>query len=127
MNTLENPELKINVAIPGENTQKFVDMDTRYLATSTKTFPVAARKGKGMWVQDMDGNTILDFTNGMVGGTGHCHPKVVEAIREQAGLFLHAQANIVVHKPMLQLVEELRKIVLPSIDSFFFLLLFFIT
>ena len=52
--------------------------------------------------------------------TGHCHPKVVEAIREQAGLFLHAQANIVIHKPMLQLIEELRKIVPSSIDSFFF-------
>ncbi len=52
--------------------------------------------------------------------TGHCHPKVVEAIREQAGLFLHAQANIVIHKPMLQLIEELRKIVPFSIDSFFF-------
>ena len=52
--------------------------------------------------------------------TGHCHPKVVEAIREQAGLFLHAQANIVIHKPMLQLIEELRKIVPPSIDGFFF-------
>jgi len=55
-----------------------------------------------------------------VTNTGHCHPKVVEAIREQAGLFLHAQANIVIHKPMLQLVEELRKVVPPSIDSFFF-------
>ena len=64
---------------------------------------------------------LLDFTSGIgVTNTGHCHPKVVEAIREQAGLFLHAQANIVIHKPMLQLVEELRKIVPPSIDSFFF-------
>jgi 4-aminobutyrate aminotransferase len=45
---------------------------------------------------------------------------VVEAIREQAGLFLHAQANIVVHQPMLRLIEELRTIVPPSIDGFFF-------
>ncbi|MFN8403162.1 MAG: aminotransferase class III-fold pyridoxal phosphate-dependent enzyme, partial [Anaerolineales bacterium] len=55
-----------------------------------------------------------------VTNTGHCHPKVVEAIREQAGNFIHAQANIVIHKPMLQLVEELRKISPPSIDSFYF-------
>ncbi len=55
-----------------------------------------------------------------VTNTGHCHPKVVEAIREQAGNFLHAQANIVIHKPMLQLIEELRKIVPPSMDGFFF-------
>jgi 4-aminobutyrate aminotransferase len=44
----------------------------------------------------------------------------VEAIRAQAGLFLHAQANIVVHQPMLQLIAELREIVHPSIDAFFF-------
>ncbi len=59
------------------------------------------------------------FANGVT-NTGHCHPKVVEAIREQAGLFLHAQANLVIHKPMLQLIEELRTIAPPSIDSFFF-------
>jgi 4-aminobutyrate aminotransferase len=44
----------------------------------------------------------------------------VEAIRAQAGNFIHAQANIVIHKPMLQLIEELRKITPPSIDSYFF-------
>jgi 4-aminobutyrate aminotransferase len=41
-------------------------------------------------------------------------------VREQAGLFLHAQANIFVHQPMLQLVAELRQIVPAPIDSFFF-------
>jgi len=44
----------------------------------------------------------------------------VAAIRQQAGSFLHAQANIVIHKPMLELIEELRKIVPASIDGFFF-------
>ncbi len=59
---------------------------------------------------------LLDFTCGIgVTNTGHCHPKVVEAIREQAGLFLHAQVNIVIHKPMLQLIEELRQIA-PALD-----------
>ena len=67
-----------------------------------------------------DGRRLLDFTCGIgVTNTGHCHPKVVEAIREQAGLFLHAQANIVIHKPMLRLIEELRLIVPPSMDGFF--------
>jgi 4-aminobutyrate aminotransferase len=45
---------------------------------------------------------------------------VVEAIREQAGKFLHAQANIIIHKPMMQLIEELRTVVPPSVDGFFF-------
>ena len=87
----------------------------------SRIFNLVAERAEGSYIYTDDGRTMLDFTSGIgVTNTGHCHPKVVEAIREQAGLFLHAQANIVVHKPMLQLIEELRKIVPPSIDSFFF-------
>ncbi|MDP1713992.1 MAG: aminotransferase class III-fold pyridoxal phosphate-dependent enzyme [Anaerolineales bacterium] len=87
----------------------------------SRIFNFVADHAEGSYIYTADGKKLLDFTSGIgVTNTGHCHPKVVEAIREQAGLFLHAQANIVVHKPMLQLIEELRKIVPPSIDSFFF-------
>jgi 4-aminobutyrate aminotransferase len=87
----------------------------------TRIFPIVAERAEGCYIHAVDGKKYLDFTCGIgVTNTGHCHPKVVEAIREQAGLFLHAQANIVVHKPMLQLIEELRKVVHPSIDGFFF-------
>jgi 4-aminobutyrate aminotransferase len=84
-------------------------------------FQLCCRPCRRAYIYTDDGKKLLDFTSGIgVTNTGHCHPKVVEAIREQAGSFLHAQANIVIHKPMLQLIEELRKIVPPSIDSFFF-------
>jgi len=87
----------------------------------TRIFPIVAEKAEGCYIQAVDGRKYLDFTCGIgVTNTGHCHPKVVEAIREQAGLFIHAQANIVVHQPMLRLIEELRPVVPPSIDSFFF-------
>jgi len=87
----------------------------------SRIFNFVAERAEGSYIYTDDGKKLLDFTSGIgVTNTGHCHPKVVEAIREQAGLFLHAQANIVVHKPMLQLIEELRKIVPESIDSFFF-------
>ena len=87
----------------------------------SRIFSFVAERAEGSYIYTEDGRKILDFTCGIgVTNTGHCHPKVVEAIREQAGLFLHAQANIVIHKPMLQLIEELRKIVPSSIDSFFF-------
>lgn len=52
--------------------------------------------------------------------TGHCHPRVVKAIQEQAKLLLHGQINIVVHEPILDLIAELRKIVPDSMDGFFF-------
>jgi 4-aminobutyrate aminotransferase len=87
----------------------------------SRIFPIVAERAEGCYIFAEDGKKYLDFTSGIgVTNTGHCHPKVVAAIREQAGLFLHAQANIVVHKPMLQLIEELRTVVPPSIDGFFF-------
>jgi 4-aminobutyrate aminotransferase len=87
----------------------------------TRIFPIRAERAEGCYIYTEDGKKYLDFTCGIgVTNTGHCHPKVVAAIREQAGLFLHAQANIVVHRPMLELIAELRQVVNPAIDGFFF-------
>ncbi len=87
----------------------------------SRIFNFVADRAEGSYIYTDDGRKFLDFTCGIgVTNTGHCHPKVVEAIREQAGNFIHAQANIVIHKPMLQLIEELRKITPASIDSYYF-------
>ena len=72
----------------------------------SRIFNIVADRAEGAYIYTEDGRKLLDFTCGIgVTNTGHCHPKVVEAIREQAGSFLHAQANIIIHKPMLQLIE----------------------
>jgi 4-aminobutyrate aminotransferase len=82
---------------------------------------IIAERGEGCKIYGTDGKVYLDFTCGIgVTSTGHCHPKVVAAIREQAGLLLHGQINIIRHKPILELVEELRPIVPANIDGFFF-------
>lgn len=87
----------------------------------SRIFNFVADRAEGSYIYTDDGRKFLDFTCGIgVANTGHCHPKVVEAIRAQAGNFIHAQANIIIHKPMLQLIEELRKITPPSIDSYYF-------
>ncbi|MDI6868117.1 MAG: acetyl ornithine aminotransferase family protein [Coprothermobacterota bacterium] len=86
MRLTEGP--KISVPIPGKETQRIVAMDDKYLATGTKGSPVAIKWGRGVRFEDVDGNLFLDFTNGMVAGTGHCHPKVVQAIKDQAEKFL---------------------------------------
>lgn len=58
-----------------------------------------AERAEGAYIYTDDGRKLLDFTSGIgVTNAGHCHPKVVEAIHEQAGLFLHAQVNIVILK-----------------------------
>ena len=78
-------------------------------------------RGQGSYLYTTDGRQMLDFTCGIgVTNTGHCHPRVVKAVQEQAGLLLHGQANIVIHKPMLALIEELKQIVPDHLDGFFF-------
>jgi 4-aminobutyrate aminotransferase len=82
---------------------------------------IVAERGEGCYIYGQDGQTYLDFTCGIaVTNTGHCHPRVVEAVRAQAGKLLHGQANIIWHKPLLELIEELRTIVPPTLDGFFF-------
>ncbi len=82
---------------------------------------ILAERAEGAYIYDQDGSRYLDFTSGIgVTNTGHCHQSVVRAIQEQAAKLLHGQVNIVFHKPLLELVDELRPIVPQSLDTFFF-------
>ncbi|MEX0768608.1 MAG: aminotransferase class III-fold pyridoxal phosphate-dependent enzyme [Microthrixaceae bacterium] len=78
-------------------------------------------QGNGCWVTTTSGEEYLDFTGGIaVVSTGHCHPHVVEAIREQAGRFIHAQVNCYRHDLLEPLAERLTQITPDGIDTFFF-------
>jgi len=83
---------------------------------------LVVERGEGPYLYSSDGQRYLDFTCGIgVTSTGHAHPKVVKAIQEQAARLIHGQVNIVYHKPMIELVEEMLTIMPdPSLDSFFF-------
>jgi 4-aminobutyrate aminotransferase len=82
---------------------------------------IVVERGAGAYLYDIDGRRYLDFTCGIgVTNTGHCHPRVVAAVQEQAARLLHAQANILYHQPMLRLIAALREVVPPALDSFFF-------
>lgn len=83
--------------------------------------PIVASRAEGCYVYDQDGTRYIDFTCGIgVTNTGHCHPRVVEAVQKQAGLLLHGQVNIIVHEPILELIAELKTIFPPEMDGFFF-------
>ncbi|MCP4544156.1 MAG: aminotransferase class III-fold pyridoxal phosphate-dependent enzyme [Chloroflexi bacterium] len=87
----------------------------------TRYTPIVAERAEGAYVYDQDGTRYLDFTCGIgVTNTGHCHPKVVQAVQEQAAKLLHGQANIIFHPPLVELTEELRAVVPEGLDSFFF-------
>jgi 4-aminobutyrate aminotransferase len=78
-------------------------------------------KGEGAYLWDADGNQYLDFTCGIgVTATGHCHPRVVKAVQEQAAKLIFGQMNIVIPPTTVALAEELNKITPPQINRFFF-------
>jgi 4-aminobutyrate aminotransferase len=82
------PEIKVTP--PGPKGQEIIDMDNRYIATTTKTSPVAVNRALGAMVWGVDGNRYLDFTSGIgVTNTGHCHPRVVKAVQDQAAKLMH--------------------------------------
>jgi 4-aminobutyrate aminotransferase len=75
----------------------------------------------GSWIYGTDGREYLDFTTGIgVTSTGHCHPKVVAAAREQVGKIIHAQYTTVMHKPLLELTEKLGEVLPTGLDSVFY-------
>ncbi|MGE2729587.1 aspartate aminotransferase family protein [Mycolicibacterium vaccae] len=83
--------------------------------------PVVVDHAKGSWIYGTDGEAYLDFTTGIgVTSTGHCHPKVVEAAREQAGKIIHAQYTTVMHQPLLALTEKLGEKLPDGLDSVFY-------
>jgi 4-aminobutyrate aminotransferase len=68
-------------------------------------------RGEGSWLISRDGERYLDYSSGIgVANTGHAHPRVVEAIREQAAKLLHGQQNIVFHEPGLRLYDRLQRL-----------------
>jgi 4-aminobutyrate aminotransferase len=77
--------------------------------------------GRGCVITTTDGEEYLDFTSGIaVTSTGHCHPKVVAAIAEQAGRLIHAQVNIYRHGLLERLGARLAEVCPEPIDTFFF-------
>ena len=77
--------------------------------------------GRGCVITTTAGEDYLDFTSGIaVTSTGHCHPKVVAAIAEQAGRFIHAQVNIYRHDLLERLAARLAGVCPEPIDTFFF-------
>jgi len=102
---------KMRTPPPGPNAKALVERDTAILATSTKTSPIVAKRGSGMYVEDLDGNLLMDFTSGIgVLNTGHCHPKVVNAIRKQVGDLMHFAGTDFYYEAQVQLAEELVKL-----------------
>jgi 4-aminobutyrate aminotransferase len=96
-------------------------MDSHLADVWFKLTDLQVATGSGATITTTDGVDYLDLTAGIgVVNTGHCHPAVVEAVREQAGRFLHAQVNCYRHDRLEPLGARLAGITPPGIEKFFF-------
>jgi 4-aminobutyrate aminotransferase len=82
------PDVKIEP--PGPAAREIIAKDDSYVATTTKSLPIVARRARGLAVEDVDGNMFLDFSSGIsVLNVGHCHPRIVEAVKKQSAELMH--------------------------------------
>jgi 4-aminobutyrate aminotransferase len=86
MNAIENPMPHIRTELPGPRARALLERDALVVSPSyPRDYPFVMSHGRGAEVWDVDGNRFLDFAAGIaVCSTGHSHPRVVEAIRNDA-------------------------------------------
>jgi 4-aminobutyrate aminotransferase len=102
----------IKTSLPGPNAARVVEGDSRYVSPSyTRSYPMVAKRGRGVRVEDVDGNEFLDFAAGIATvSTGHCHPEVVTAIQHQAAELIHMSGTDFYYESMVTLAERLSRI-----------------
>lgn len=94
--------------LPGPKAQEILRRDAQVISGSyPRAYPFVMDHGNGTEVWDVDGNRFLDFAAGIaVASTGHSHPKVVQAIKDQADKFLHISSDFY-HPIWVDLAESL--------------------
>lgn len=102
----------IRTQLPGPRAAALIELDSCYVSPSyTRAYPLVAEQAEGLWVTDPDGNTFLDLTAGIaVCATGHCHPRVVEAIVHQAQQLLHMSGTDFYYTPQIVLAQKLARL-----------------
>jgi len=103
---------RIKTQLPGPNARRVLEADARLISPSyTRSYPLVAKRGRGVMIEDVDGNEFLDFSAGIaVVSTGHCHPDVVAAIQKQAGELIHMSGTDFYYESMTTLAERLSKV-----------------
>ena len=79
--------IQIKTELPGPKAKAIVEQARKHEpACVSEQVPLVWQRARGVWIDDVDGNRFLDFCSGvLVTNIGHCHPKYVAAVREQAG------------------------------------------
>ncbi len=108
--------------VPGPKAKAIIERDAKVVSPSyPRVADFVMDHGKGTEVWDVDGNRYLDFIAGIaVNATGHSHPKVVQAIKDQADKFLHISSDYY-HSQWVTLSERLNSIAPFNEDAVSFL------
>ncbi|NDJ85732.1 MAG: acetyl ornithine aminotransferase family protein [Chloroflexi bacterium] len=107
----------------GPKTEEYLQRDAKVISPSyTRDYPFVMSHGKGAEVWDVDGGRFIDLTTGIaVNATGHAHPKVVQAIKDQAEKFIHMAGTDFYYGPQTELAERLAGIAPFAEDARIFL------
>jgi 4-aminobutyrate aminotransferase len=99
----------VRTPLPGPRAKELIESDERVSSPSyTRAYPLAVKRGFGAVIEDLDGNRFLDFTAGIaVCSTGHCHPRIVNAISRQAQQLIHMSGTDFYYAPQRDLARKL--------------------
>ncbi len=103
---------RVSTDIPGPKTREMLSLREKYIPKGVyETAPIVVKRAKGPLIEDLDGNTFLDFTAGIaVVNAGHTPPEVVEAIKNQAEKLLHSCIHVASYETYLLLAKKLTEI-----------------
>ncbi|MCW4049437.1 MAG: aspartate aminotransferase family protein [Candidatus Bathyarchaeota archaeon] len=98
--------------IPGPKSKALIDSRNKYVPPGVYLVqPVSIAKSKGSLMEDVDGNTLIDFTSGIgVTSLGHCTDEIVQTISDQAGKLIHSCIHVVNYEPYVKLAKTLTEI-----------------
>ncbi len=101
--------IEIRTEIPGPLSRQLLGRAESAVAGPLQVYlPIFADRALNATITDVDGNTFIDFAGGVgVVNVGHCHPRVVEAIQEQAARFIHTDFTVVPYASYVELAERL--------------------
>ncbi len=99
----------VKTSLPGPAAEALLKRDAQFVSPSyTRVYPLVVARGSGAVIEDVDGNRFLDLTAGIaVTSTGHCHPEIVAAIKDQAEKLIHMSGTDFYYKPQIDLAQRL--------------------
>jgi acetylornithine/N-succinyldiaminopimelate aminotransferase len=104
--------------LPMKTFEQIAELEKRYLLGTYNRYPIVLTRGKGVFLYDIEDRRYLDFVSGLgVNALGHAHPRIVKAIRDQAGKLIHV-SNLYYHEYQGELAEKL--CTLSGLDRAFF-------